>query len=216
MALARRRSGWAALPLVVLTGGLGLALMDLRDEFDCYRLRQARIVQQAGESPDPVVLEDVGRALPAQGVLIRGLLRAAAAVDAGRATVQGDGLLTAAQEDIAQATAARPSWAEADVAQAYVALLRGQSPSAIAALERSYRAAAFLPQSASWRIRYGVSVWSRLSPEAQDHIVSETIWLARSTPRSYAFAQLLVEGTPAEPLVRTGMAAVGSGADSVS
>ncbi|MDG6745705.1 GntR family transcriptional regulator, partial [Staphylococcus aureus] len=74
-------------------------------------------------------------------------------------------------EPNAAARASRPVWGEAEVALAYVELLAhgADSPQAIRALAQSYAAAPYLRDSAPWRIRFGVTVWSRLDAQTRDH-----------------------------------------------
>ncbi|SUJ06237.1 Tyrosine-protein kinase YwqD [Sphingomonas paucimobilis] len=78
------------------------------------------------------------------------------------------------------------------------------SPQAIRALAQSYAAAPYLRDSAPWRIRFGVTVWSRLDAQTRDHIVNETAW----SPRHRAATMPMRWGSsPARPPSRWSRAA---------
>lgn len=196
-----------ALALAALGGALIFTISVVRDESRVVRMRDASIRQAAGLATsddlrmlDPSTLRT--EPLPARAALLRGVIRAR---EASSDPAHARALLVEARRDVAQALATRPIWGEAEVARAYVELLDHgpESPQAIAALAASYRAAPFLRDSAPWRIRFGVAVWSRLDAQTRDRLVSETAWLAEASGRTYAYALGLVAGSPAEPLVRS-------------
>lgn len=206
-----RRPAIARVANAAAMAALGAALVftvsTLSSEARVVRTREASVRQAAGlatEADDQDYLRStvLAKDLPARAALLRGVMRArAAAADPAGATR----MLNLARADIAVARASRPVWGEAEVALAYLELLAhgAESPQAIQALAQSYTAAPYLRDSAPWRIRFGVTVWSRLDAATRDHIVNETAWLAQASGRNYAYALGLVAGSPAEALVKS-------------
>lgn len=196
-----------AAAMAALGAALVFTVSTLSSEARVVRTREASVRQAAGlatEADDQDYLRSnvPADALPARAALLRGVMRArAAAADPAGAA----GMLDQARADIAVARASRPIWGEAEVARAYLELLAhgAESPQAIQALAQSYTAAPYLRDSAPWRIRFGVTVWSRLDAATRDHIVNETAWLAQASGRNYAYALGLVAGSPAEALVKS-------------
>ena len=196
-----------AAAMAALGAALVFTVSTLSSEARVVRTREASVRQAAGlatEADDQDYLRStvLAKDLPARAALLRGVMRArAAAADPAGATR----MLNLARADIAVARASRPVWGEAEVALAYLELLAhgAESPQAIQALAQSYTAAPYLRDSAPWRIRFGVTVWSRLDAATRDHIVNETAWLAQASGRNYAYALGLVAGSPAEALVKS-------------
>lgn len=196
-----------AAAMAALGAALVFTVSTLSSEARVVRTREASVRQAAGlatEADDQDYLRSTvpAKDLPARAALLRGVMRArAAAADPAGAA----GMLDQARADIAVARASRPIWGEAEVARAYLELLAhgAESPQAIQALAQSYTAAPYLRDSAPWRIRFGVTVWSRLDATTRDHIVNETAWLAQASGRNYAYALGLVAGSPAEALVKS-------------
>lgn len=196
-----------AAAMAALGAALVFTVSTLSSEARVVRTREASVRQAAGlatEADDQDYLRSTvpAKDLPARAALLRGVMRArAAAADPAGAA----GMLDQARADIAVARASRPIWGEAEVARAYLELLAhgAESPQAIQALAQSYAAAPYLRDSAPWRIRFGVTVWSRLDAATRDHIVNETAWLAQASGRNYAYALGLVAGSPAEALVKS-------------
>lgn len=196
-----------AAAMAALGAALVFTVSTLSSEARVVRTREASVRQAAGlasEAGDQDYLRSTvpAKDLPARAALLRGVMRArAAAADPAGAA----GMLDQARADIAVARASRPIWGEAEVARAYLELLAhgAESPQAIQALAQSYAAAPYLRDSAPWRIRFGVTVWSRLDAATRDHIVNETAWLAQASGRNYAYALGLVAGSPAEALVKS-------------
>ncbi len=196
-----------AAAMAALGAALVFTVSTLSSEARVVRTREASVRQAAGlatEADDQDYLRSTvpAKDLPARAALLRGVMRArAAAADPAGAA----GMLDQARADIAVARASRPIWGEAEVARAYLELLAhgAESPQAIQALAQSYTAAPYLRDSAPWRIRFGVTVWSRLDAATRDHIVNETAWLAQASGRNYAYALGLVAGSPAEALVKS-------------
>lgn len=196
-----------AAAMAALGAALVFTVSTLSSEARVVRTREASVRQAAGlasEADDQDYLRSTvpAKDLPARAALLRGVIRArAAAADPAGAA----GMLDQARADIAVARASRPIWGEAEVARAYLELLAhgAESPQAIQALAQSYTAAPYLRDSAPWRIRFGVTVWSRLDAATRDHIVNETAWLAQASGRNYAYALGLVAGSPAEALVKS-------------
>ena len=196
-----------AAAMAALGAALVFTVSTLSSEVQVVRTREASVRQAAGlatAEDDHAYLQSTvpPTALLARAALLRVVMRArTAAEDPARAAQ----LIALARADIAAARARRPVWGEAEVALAYVELLAhgADSPQAIRALAQSYAAAPYLRDSAPWRIRFGVTVWSRLDAQTRDHIVNETAWLAQASGRNYAYALGLVASTPAEPLVKS-------------
>ncbi|AEG48174.1 hypothetical protein Sphch_0477 [Sphingobium chlorophenolicum L-1] len=196
--------------LVVLAAGLLFAGRMLAVEYDVMAEKAASARQAGGLSGFQAAVDSnrPSAELPPRSALFRGIMRAHAAVEEpGKAAT----LLRLATADMDHALSARPSWGEAEVSAAYLAMLRdgAEAASAREALRRSYAAAPFLRGSAPWRIRYAVSVWGLLDTETQSRVVDETVWLARATSRTYNYARGLVAQTPAAPLVEAKLSSSG-------
>lgn len=97
---------------------------------------------------------------------------------------QRDALLAGAETWLRPALGVRPHWGEAQVVAAYVAANREgpETPAALAALQRSYADAPFLPDAAQWRVTYGMAFWPRLPNATRKRVVGEAIWLAHVAP----------------------------------
>lgn len=200
---ATRRTQVAA--IAVLIAALVLALVNLMTEVRVAAMRAALDAQQAeAEVRWPWLVDDrPAAALSPRAALLRGMARTYDALDEppGRRAA----MLTAAAVDLDRTRGVRRWWADADVAEAYRAMLAQgpRSPIAVTALMRSYESAPFLRGGAPWRIRYGASLWPELTEADRARIVTETVWLAGASGRTYRYATGLVAGTPAEaPVAR--------------
>lgn len=98
------------------------------------------------------------------------------------ASSQRQHMLGVAANAARTAVAARPAWGEAQVAGAYIAQLSGDDAQALKYLSASYGSAAFLRQSAFWRIGLGVSQWNNLSSATRIDVVDEALWLRSVAP----------------------------------
>lgn len=103
------------------------------------------------------------------------------------------------------AIGARPHWAEAWVALAYLESLGGaeRSPWAVSALAASYRDAPFIKGSASWRAGFGLRHWLSLTPQTQVRVVDEAVWIAMQDGRArVALLALARKGPAYQPFLR--------------
>lgn len=78
--------------------------------------------------------------------------------------------------------AERPLDAAAWARLAWVADQQGKSADMLDALDRSYVAAPYGPEITTWRLRFALDRWSRLSPDLRQQVLAELRVAARTRP----------------------------------
>jgi hypothetical protein len=209
--LAREVGGRSAAIVALLIAALLPVGLSVHDEWTVSKALADRDRQASGEgfvSPSAGLRPD---ALPPCAAMIDASILARSAVT--KTGEERADLLGRALRLLAPALAARPKWGEAWALAAYIAVLAhgADDAGARAALVRSYADAPYLVDSALWRIRYGLSLWSALDPGTRVRVVREAIWLAGVKADLGAMDQLFA-GTSAEPLYASERAAARAGA----
>ena len=129
-------------------------------------------------------------------------------------------LLDAAARLVATAHAGRPEWGEAEMLSAYIDTLAAGGrigPSAVAALERSYRFAPYLREAGLWRAPAGFAAWGSLTAATRARVVNEAVWLGRiSSPDRVALFSAARASTGYAPFAARWLAARQGDADVVA
>lgn len=94
---------------------------------------------------------------------------------------------------------ARPAWAPATLARAYVAGVRANGATALTTvlISRSYREGPFLRDQAEWRLAYAFSQWNALPPATRIAALEEARWAAGFSRDWYQRIRLIAAGTNA-------------------
>lgn len=193
---AREKAGDAKLAaaartatVVLLVAMLAPAAIALRDELSVWRMREVQRAQEATRLTAVLAPWDGSDAdrIPPRAAMIRALVEARLAF-AADTPARRSILIANAHQYLDRALAARPRWGEARVVQTYLAFVdKGPgSPEAHDAFGRSYIADAFLPQSGSWRVRFGIDQWGRIDAVLRNRVVEEAAWLASLSPANEA------------------------------
>ncbi len=172
--------------LLVAGAMLAFTLNTLRTEWivrDAARANSDQTTDRPGRTPPAWTAGVIDTGVPPRAALNRALVLgrdAWAADDPARRAAQ----LAAANAYVDIALAARARWGDARVARTYIDFIAwgAADPRTRADFARSYAEAAFLPDSATWRIRFGADQWDALSPAVRQRVVAEAAWFAsRST-----------------------------------
>lgn len=196
---AERRIAWAASAVLGAAALASLALLHREWLVRDAQMSAATAIDTLDRgAPRRFLSPTLDLSLPARALLPAAMLRARIAVSARQGPAQR-AQLDQALVAIDAALVRRPRWGEAHVARAFIlSHLDGPgSPRALAAFSRGYLDAPYLRQAARWRLGFGLSQWSALTPAVQQRWVNEAIWHVRLEPDDLSPLFAAVRGTGA-------------------
>jgi len=166
----------------------------------CAANLKAEWQERVAEHDDRVSLlpqKATSKALPPRASLIYAVIAGRLALRA-ISPYERQRLVKVAEGYAAEASAARPNWAEACVTQLFIGyVMQDSNEITKGSIERSYRCTRFANDAAAWRLHYAATKWPILDEAVRDQVIDEAVWLAHgSRPDQNHRVKLLLKISP--------------------